>query len=139
MTKVLATGMDNPDAGLGRGEFRVSVRRLAALWNWSPAAAFRFLRLLEGSRMIWRVKHSAEHPAEQEAERAAIEIADFGVGDFDRYGFEIVVNVNSDRYCAKGIVLKPGEQFTLPSDSLHWSQACDEGAILSEFGSTITD
>jgi hypothetical protein len=44
--------------------------------------------------MIWRVKHSAEHPAEQEAERAAIEIADFGVGDFDRYGFEIVVTVN---------------------------------------------
>ena len=47
----------------------MSVRRLATLWKWSPAAAFRFLRLLEENRMISRVKHSAEHPAEQEAER----------------------------------------------------------------------
>ncbi len=45
------------EAGLCRGEFRISVRRLAALWNWSPAAAFRFLRLLEGNRMISRVEH----------------------------------------------------------------------------------
>jgi hypothetical protein len=69
LTNVLATGIDEPEAGLGRGEFRISIRRLAGLWNWSPAAAFGFLRLLEENRMISRVKHQAEHPAEQEAER----------------------------------------------------------------------
>ncbi len=69
LTNVLATGLDSPDAGLSRGEFRVSVRRLATLLNWSTAATFRFLRLLEENRMISRVKHLAEHPAEREAER----------------------------------------------------------------------
>jgi D-lyxose ketol-isomerase len=37
------------------------------------------------------------------------------------------------------IVLKPGDQFTLPPDNLHWFQAGDQGAILSEFSSTSTD
>ncbi len=41
LTNVLTTGTDDPDAGLRRGEFRISVRRLAGLWNWSPAAASR--------------------------------------------------------------------------------------------------
>ena len=72
LTNVLATGVDDPGAGLRRGEFRASVRRLADLWNWSPTAAFRFLRLLEENSMISRVKHTAEHPAEQEAERFII-------------------------------------------------------------------
>lgn len=39
----------------------------------------------------------------------------------------------------KEIVLRPGEQFTLPPDTLHWFQAGDKGAILSEFSSTSTD
>jgi D-lyxose ketol-isomerase len=137
------------------------------------------------------------------AERESMEIADFGLGDFDRYGFEIVVYLNSDRYCAKEIILfpgqicpehrhpyvsptnpgkqetfrcrwgevylyvagaptpdpkavvppghepyftvwheiilRPGDQHTLPPDSLHWFQAGAEGAILSEFSSTSTD
>jgi hypothetical protein len=60
-TIVLATGMDDPNAGLSRGEFRASVRRLAPLWNWSPSATFRFMRLLEENGMISRVKHSGEH------------------------------------------------------------------------------
>jgi hypothetical protein len=81
LTNVLATGTDIPDAGLSRGQFRVSVRRLAGRWNWSPVAAFRFLRLLEENRMIPRVKHSAEHPAEQEAER-------FIVCDYSTYNPE---------------------------------------------------
>lgn len=38
-------------------------------------------------------------------ERAAIEIADFGLGDVERTGLEIVVYVNTDRYCAKELVL----------------------------------
>ena len=63
LTNVLATGIDDPDAGLARGEFRVSVRRLARLWSWSPSATFRFMRQLEENRMISRVKHSEERPA----------------------------------------------------------------------------
>jgi len=37
------------------------------------------------------------------------------------------------------VVLKPGDQFTLPQDNLHWFQAGDEGAVLSEFSSMNTD
>lgn len=37
------------------------------------------------------------------------------------------------------IVLKPGDQFTLPPDNLHWLQAGDEGAVVSEFSSMNTD
>jgi D-lyxose ketol-isomerase len=40
-------------------------------------------------------------------ERAAIEIADFGLNELDRTGLEIVVYVNTDRYCAKELVLFP--------------------------------
>ncbi|HSW38975.1 MAG TPA: hypothetical protein VLL97_05735 [Acidobacteriota bacterium] len=72
LTNVLATGVDDPDAGLSRGEFRASVRRLAQLWNWSSSATFRFMRLLEENRMISRLKHQAEHSEEQEAERFII-------------------------------------------------------------------
>lgn len=136
-------------------------------------------------------------------EQALMEVADFGLGRLDVYGFEIVVYENNDRYCAKEIilfprqacpehrhppvdahnpgkretfrcrwgevylyvagratrrpkavipagdkkyfkarneiVLRPGSQFTLPPDSLHWFQAGDQGAVLSEFSSTSTD
>ncbi len=37
------------------------------------------------------------------------------------------------------IVLRPGEQYTLPPDTLHWFQAGPEGAIVSEFSSPSTD
>ena len=37
------------------------------------------------------------------------------------------------------IVLRPGDQYTLPPHSLHWFQAGDKGAIVSEFSSTSTD
>jgi len=37
------------------------------------------------------------------------------------------------------IVLRPGDQYTLPPDALHWFQAGDRGAIVSEFSSTSTD
>jgi len=40
-------------------------------------------------------------------ERAAIEIADFGLDEAERTGLEIVVYVNTDRYCAKELVLFP--------------------------------
>jgi D-lyxose ketol-isomerase len=37
------------------------------------------------------------------------------------------------------IVLRPGEQWTLPPDTLHWFQAGPEGAVVSEFSTTSTD
>jgi D-lyxose ketol-isomerase len=37
------------------------------------------------------------------------------------------------------IVLKPGDMYTLPPNSLHWFQAGDKGVIVSEFSSTSTD
>ena len=136
-------------------------------------------------------------------EAEMMEVADFGLGRPELFGFEIVVYENNDRYCAKEIilfprqtcpehrhppvdahnagkretfrcrwgevylytkgepaaspkavlpeeeknnftawyetVLHPGDQLTLPPDSLHWFQAGDGGAILSEFSSASTD
>ncbi len=37
------------------------------------------------------------------------------------------------------IVLKPGEQYTLKPDVLHWFQAGSEGAVVSEFSTTSRD
>ena len=37
------------------------------------------------------------------------------------------------------VVLRPGEQYTLSPDTLHWFQSGDEGAVVSEFSSTSTD
>lgn len=37
------------------------------------------------------------------------------------------------------VLLRPGDQYTLPPNTLHWFQAGDRGAILSEFSSTSTD
>jgi D-lyxose ketol-isomerase len=37
------------------------------------------------------------------------------------------------------IVLQPGEQFTIPPNTLHWFQAGDDGAIVSEFSTRSTD
>jgi len=116
------------------------------------------------------------------AERDAIEVADFGLGNLDETGLQIVVYVNSDRVCAKElvlfprqtcpehrhppvgddpgkeetfrcrtgvvhlhiagedeIVLRPGEQWTIPPDTLHWFQAGDEGAVVSEFSTRSRD
>jgi D-lyxose ketol-isomerase len=39
----------------------------------------------------------------------------------------------------KEIILRPGEQYTLSPDTLHWFQAGEEGAIVSEFSSTSED
>jgi D-lyxose ketol-isomerase len=37
------------------------------------------------------------------------------------------------------IVLRPGEQHTIPPDTLHWFQAGDEGAVVSEFSTESRD
>lgn len=37
------------------------------------------------------------------------------------------------------VELKPGDQYTVPPDTLHWFQSGEEGAIVSEFSSTSRD
>ena len=135
-------------------------------------------------------------------ERAGIEVTDFGLGRLEEQGLQIVVYVNTERVCAKElvlfprqtcpehrhppfdgtpgkeetfrcrdgvvflyvegettpapsarlrdedraaftawheIVLRPGDQHTIRPDTLHWFQAGDEGAIVSEFSSANRD
>ncbi len=43
------------------------------------------------------------------AEREAIEVADFGLGRLEETGLQIVVYVNTERVCAKELVLFPGQ------------------------------
>lgn len=42
-----------------RGQFITSVRKMAAVWKWSPDAVLRFLRLLEANKMIRRVSNTS--------------------------------------------------------------------------------
>jgi D-lyxose ketol-isomerase len=115
-------------------------------------------------------------------EREKIEVADFGLDRLDDIGLQIVVYVNTDRVCAKELVLfphqrcpehrhppfedqpgkeetfrvrrgavhlhvegagdialGPGEQYTIRPNTLHWFEAGDEGAIVSEFSTTSRD
>ncbi len=41
------------------------------------------------------------------AEREQIEVAELGLGELERTGLQIVVYVNTDRYCAKELILFP--------------------------------
>jgi D-lyxose ketol-isomerase len=138
-----------------------------------------------------------------EEEKKHIEVADFGLADLANTGLELVTYVNTDRCCAKELILfprqtcpehrhppisaanpgkeetfrcrwgevylyvpgkatwnpkakapagrektytvwhevtlRPGEQYTLAPDTLHWFQAGDEGAVVSEFSTRSTD
>ncbi len=116
-----------------------------------------------------------------ESERASIEVADFGLSRLREVGLQVLVYVNTDRYCAKElvlypgqmcpehrhppfgrspgkeetfrcrsgvvhvevagqqIVLHPGEQVTVPPDTLHSFYAGAKGAVVSEFSSTSRD
>ncbi|HLV80195.1 MAG TPA: D-lyxose/D-mannose family sugar isomerase [Chthonomonadaceae bacterium] len=137
-----------------------------------------------------------------DAERRNIEVADFGLGDLEHTGLELVTYVNTARCCAKElvlfprqtcpehwhppvagepgkeetfrcrwgevylyvpgepapnprakppagreahytvwheIVLRPGDQHTLPPGTPHWFQAGDQGAVVSEFSTTSRD
>lgn len=116
-----------------------------------------------------------------EAERTAIEVADFGLGELRETGLMLLVYVNTDRYCAKELVLypgqscpehrhppfdgtpgkeetfrcrrgsvdlrvdgelialRPGDQHTIPPNTVHSFRAGDEGAVVSEFSSTSRD
>lgn len=135
-------------------------------------------------------------------EERKIEITDLGLNDFEQIGLTIIVYVNTERYCAKElillpkqtcpehrhpsiksrpgkqetfhcrwgevylyvpgkkvtcpratiankyqrhftvwkeVILKPGEQYTIEPDTLHWFQAGEKGAIISEFSSRSYD
>ncbi len=136
------------------------------------------------------------------AETANIEVADFGLNELNDTGLELVVYVNTERVCAKElvlfprqtcpehrhppvegepgkeetfrcrwgevyvyipgektpnpkarppkgrestytvwheVVLHPGEQYTLKPNTLHWFQAGDQGAVVSEFSTRSRD
>lgn len=47
-----------------------------------------------------------------------------------------VVHLHVD---GREVVLGPGEQFTVPPDTLHWFQAGGEGAVVSEFSTRSRD
>lgn len=135
-------------------------------------------------------------------EKKNIEVADFGLSTLETIGLELVVYFNTERVCAKElvlfprqtcpehrhppigdeagkeetfrcrwgtvylyvegepvalpaaqvtagkehaftawheIVLQPGQQYTIPPNTLHWFQAGDEGAVVSEFSTRSRD
>jgi len=43
------------------------------------------------------------------AEQAGMEVADFGLGDLERTGLQIIVYINTQRVCAKELALLPGQ------------------------------
>ena len=43
------------------------------------------------------------------AEQANLEVADFGLGDLERTGLQIIVYINTERVCAKEMALLPGQ------------------------------
>ena len=142
------------------------------------------------------------HIVLSDEEKGRIEVAELGLGDLEHTGLEILIYVNTERCCAKElvlfpgqtcpehrhpaiegkpgkeetfrcrwgivylyvpgektlqpkalpppgteeyytvgreIILMPGEQYTLPPDTLHWFQAGNEGAVVSEFSSISRD
>jgi D-lyxose ketol-isomerase len=115
-------------------------------------------------------------------EHERIEIADFGLGNLEETGLQLVTYINTERCCAKELVLfpnqtcpehrhppvgddpgkeetfrcragtvylhveghgkitlRPGEQFTIPPDTLHWFSAGGAGAVVSEFSTRSRD
>ena len=135
-----------------------------------------------------------------ENEKNSVEVVDFGKGMVDKLGLQLIVYINTDRVCAKEmvllphqtcpehmhvptngmagkeetfrcrwgevylyvagekntailqaalpksdvsvfheIILKPGEQYTIMPEPLHWFQGGPEGAVVSEFSTRSTD
>jgi D-lyxose ketol-isomerase len=57
-------------------------------------------------------------------ERAAIEVAEFGLRELNLQGLELITYINNDRYCAKDLVLFPRQ--TCP-EHLHPAVGSDPG------------
>lgn len=57
-----------------------------------------------------------------EEERGKVEIADFGLGQIDSIGLQLITYINTDRVCAKEMVLLPGqtcpEHIHVPTDGM---------------------
>ena len=51
----------------------------------------------------------AAHIVLTEEEKARIEAADFGLGRVDKVGLQLLTYINTDRVCAKEMVLLPGQ------------------------------
>lgn len=58
-------------------------------------------------RVLRLLDHASIVLTEQEVQE--IEVADFGLGEVERQGLELIVYVNNDRYCAKELVLLPNQ------------------------------
>lgn len=71
----------------------------------------RVLRLseVEGARRRAAAALASAGVVVTEAEREAIEVADFGLSDLERTGLQLIVYVNTERVCAKELVLFPGQ------------------------------
>jgi D-lyxose ketol-isomerase len=64
---------------------------------------------LEAARAAAAEQLAAAGVVLADEERERIEVADFGLGDLARTGLQLLVYVNTDRYCAKELVLFPGQ------------------------------
>ncbi len=64
---------------------------------------------IEESRKYAADKFAEAGIALTDEELSAIEVSDFGLSDLDHTGLQLIVYVNTDRVCAKEIVLKPGQ------------------------------
>lgn len=159
-----------------------------------------------GPTMLSMLQNAGIALREDEAQQ--MEFAAFGLGHFEAEGLGLIIYVNTDRYCAKElimlphqtcpehrhptvhladgrtepgkmetfrcrsglvylyvegegekaaihaklpagsqahytvfheIILKPGQQYTIAPDTMHWFAAGPDGAIISEFSSTSRD
>ena len=94
ITNALAAGMDDPRAGLKRGEFVASIRFLAKAFNWSHPMAQRFVDQLLENSMIMRVIHQSIRGAIQEA-------GHFSVCNYETYNSPRYTERNTDRYAER--------------------------------------
>jgi len=67
IVNVLATGKDNEETRLRRGEVIASSRYLAAKWNWPRTTVQRFFNELQAAGMIARTNTDPGHLAGQSA------------------------------------------------------------------------
>ena len=70
--------------------------------------------MISGAELADARRYAAERLAEAgvvltDDERDAIEVADFGLSRLEESGLQLLVYVNTDRYCAKELVLRSGQ------------------------------
>ena len=65
--------------------------------------------MYEAAREKALALYEKAHIVLTDEERANLEVADFGLGDLEHTGLEIVTYINTERCCAKEMVLFPGQ------------------------------